>query len=417
MSRIPASEPRASHVRSAFIGRQPILDCQLGLYGYELLFRSGPQNAAHIVDREMASARVVVDGLLEFGLDALVADRRAFINAGRAFLIEDVAWQLPPDRIVVEILEDVPGDPQVVAAAEKLALAGFQVALDDFVFREDLKPLLRCASLVKIDISMFDAAGLSGQLDALRPYSVALLAERVETEDEFERCRALGFTYFQGFFFARPTVLEGRRVSVERLAALRVLALLANDDTPLDRLVEAMASDVKLSYQVLRIVNSAWYGLAAPVGSLRDAIVLLGRGRLRAWMSLIALSGAPGRSSELLTLALVRAKMCETLGATLSDQSPGVWFTAGLFSALDLFFAAPLAELLAGLPLSREVVTAIVSGSGRLGSALRAVLAFEHGDWNRVHCEQLTPGDFTAAYRVAIQWAREWETTSQVSAA
>lgn len=327
-----------------------------------------------------------------------------------------MALQLPPDRVVVEVLEDVPGDPEVVAAVEKLAIAGYQIALDDFVFREEIKPLLPSASLIKVDISMFDEAGLWEQIQALRDYPVELVAERVETEEEFERCRALGFAYFQGFFFARPTVIEGRRVPVEQLAALRVLVLLANDNTPLDRLVEAMASDVKLSYQVLRIVNSAWYGLASPIASLRDAMVLLGRGRLRAWMSLIALSGTHGRSPELLTLALVRAKMCETLGLTLSSQQPGMWFTAGLLSALDLFFVTPLPELLGALPLARDVVEAIVGRTGRLGEALSAVLAFEQGDWNRVRCERLRPGDFTAAYRVALQWAREWEATNEISA-
>lgn len=408
--------PGAPHLGSAFIGRQPILDRRLEVYGYELLFRSSLTNQANVQDREIASARVVVDGLLSFGLDELVGDRRAFINAGRAFLVEDMAWQLPPERIVVEILEDVPGDSEVIAAAERLVLAGIPVALDDFVFHEDRVPLLRCATIVKVDISMFDRAGLEAQVEALARYPVELLAERVETADELETARDLGFTFFQGFFFARPTVIEGRRVSVERLAALRVLAILADDDAPLDRLVDALATDVKLSYQVLRIVNSAWYGLASPVHSLREAVLLLGRGRLRAWMSLIALSGTRERSPELLSLALVRAKMCETLGATLSEQAPGVWFTAGLFSTLDLFFGGPLADVFSELPLSKDLVSAILSGTGRLGTALSAVRAFERAEWNQVRCEHLTPGDFTAAYRMALQWAREWQQMGVVAA-
>lgn len=413
----PSPQRVAAHLPSAFIGRQPIFDRQLEVYGYELLFRSGHLNAANVIDREMASARVVLDSLLEFGLDALVAERRAFINAARTFLVEGVALQLPPERAVIEILEDVPCDADVVRAVEALAAQGYRIALDDFVFRDELKVLLPHTSIVKLDISLFDEAGLSKQLTALGEYPLELVAERVETAEDFRRCRALGFHYFQGFFFARPEVVEGRRVAVERLAALRVLALLANDNTPVDRIVEAMAGDVKLSYQILRAVNSAWYGFAAPIESLRDAMVLLGRNRLRAWLSLIALAGTQGRSPELLTLALVRAKMCEGVGAQLARTSPGTWFTAGLFSALDLFFAAPLDELVAALPLAPEIAGALVHRSGRLGEALSAVVAFERGAWEEVRCEHLAARDFTQAYREAIEFAREWEAASRVSAA
>ena len=405
----------STHLASAFIGRQPILDSRLAVYGYELLFRSSRDvNAAHVVDTDMASARVVLDSVLEFGLDALVADRRAFINAPRSFLVEGIGFALPKDRVVIEVLENVPCDPEVVSAVEALATAGYPVALDDFVFRDELQALLPYSTIVKLDVSVFDEAALDSQIKALSRYPVELLAERVETPEMFERCQTLGFRYFQGFFFARPTIVQGRRVPVERLSALRVLALLADENTPLNRLVDAVSVDVRLSYQVLRTVNSAFYGMGTQVDSLRDAIMLLGRYRLCAWVTLMALSGQEGRPPELLTLALVRAKMCEALAASLG-ASPGAWFTAGLFSSVDLFVDAPLEEVLASLPLSAEIVAALTDRAGRLGAALSAVLAFERGDWNRVRCESLSPGDFTAAYRLALQWAREWETNGQVA--
>jgi c-di-GMP phosphodiesterase len=403
----------ATHFPSAFIGRQPILDSQLAVFGYELLFRrSHSVNAAHVMDGDMASARVVLDSWLEFGLDALVADRRAFINAGRSFLVEGVGFELPKERVVIEILEDVPCDSEVVSAVEALATAGYLLALDDFVFRDELKALLGHATFVKVDVSAFDEAALESQIQALGGYSAALVAERVETLAMFERCRALGFRYFQGFFFARPTIVQKRRVPVERLAALRVLALLADDDTPLDSLVDAVSSDVRLSYQVLRAFNSAFYGMTTRVESLREAIVFLGRNRLRHWVTLMALSGLEGRPPEVLTLALVRAKMCEALGASLPGTSSSVWFTAGLFSSVDLFVEAPLKDVLASLPLSPEIVAAVTNGAGRLGAGLSAVLAFERGDWSRVTCESLAPRDFTAAYHLALGWAREWERSS-----
>lgn len=399
---------------AAFIGRQPILDRQQSVYGYELLFRDGDVTTANIVHKETATAQVVLDSFLEFGLDALVGDRLAFINATRAFLIDGLSRQLPRDRVVVEVLEDVPPDAEVTAEVQALGSAGYRVALDDFVFEDARTMLLPYVSIVKLDISAFDHATLSACAERLRAYPVELVAERVETTEEFERCRALGCQYFQGFFFARPTTLLGRRVPVERLAALRVLTLLADDETPLPELVEAVAADVTLSFQVLRLINSAFFARATRVQSLRDGVMLLGRDRLRGWVTLMALSGIEARPAELLMLALVRAKMCETLGARLSVSSPATWFTAGLFSALDLFFEAPLPELLAALPLSPEVTAAVVDRSGHLGAVLDAVVAFERTDWGRVRCAQLDARDFMVSYGSAVQWADEWVRRGQL---
>ena len=219
-------------------------------------------------------------------------------------------------------------------------------------------------------------------------------------------CQELGFGYFQGFFFARPALLQGRRVPVDRLTALRVLALLANDDAPLNVLAEAVAADVKLSFQVLRAANSAYSAAASPIDSIPAAIMRLGRNQLRAWLSVMALSGVESKPSAVLSLALTRARMCEALAVSAAS---GTWFMAGLFSTLDLLFDAPLPRLLQDIPLRPAVVDSIVNRSGELGQALDAVVAFERGEWTSVHCGSLTPYDFTTAYRSALEWTREWE--------
>lgn len=400
--------PRSSY-GAAFVGRQPILDHGLSTYGYELLYRAAGHNTATFVDGDSASAEVALSAYLEFGLDALAGEKRAFINVTRAVLLSGFCRQLPADRVVLEILEDVPCDDEVAREIEALAAEGYHIALDDYFAQDPRRPLLPLVSLVKIDIEGAGDHQLQSLTRELADAGIPLLAERVESQDDLARCEALGFTYFQGFFFARPATMRGRRIPVERLTALRVLALLADADTPLDVLARAVASDVKLSYQLLRAANSAARAPARAIESIPEALMWIGRDQLRAWLSMLGLSGLQGKPPAVLTMALIRARMCERLAAGQAGCAPASWFMAGLFSALDLLFETPIDRLLSELPVSREVVDALVSRSGSLGQALDAVLAFERGDWPATRYQQLTAGDFTAAYRAALEWVGQWE--------
>lgn len=401
---------------SAFVGRQPIFDDTLAVYGYELLYRRGDGGPAAFTDRDSASAETALDAFLEFGLDTLVADRRAFINLTRTVLLSGFCAQLPPDRVVFEILENTPCDADVVREVEALVAKGYRIALDDFVPGDERERLLPHASIVKVDIDGVDDAALRRQVEQLGAHQVDLVAERVETREQLDLCRELGFRYFQGFFFARPATMRGRRVPVERLTAMRALALLANDETPLNELAEAVAADVKLSFQVMRAVNSAGSASAAPIDSLPAAIMRLGRNQLRAWLSVMALSGLERKPPALLSLALSRARMCELLAIMRPGTSSGTWFMAGLFSALDALFDAPLPDILRDLPLAPAVVDAIVNRTGELGKVLDAVTAFERGDWSRVQFGTLTASDFTTAYRTALIWTQKWQDAAAAAA-
>jgi len=394
---------------ASFVGRQPIFDRSLAVYGYELLYRRWHDETAILSDQDAASAEIALSAFLEFGLDTLVADRRAFINLTKTVLLSGFCWQLPPDRVVLEVLENIPCDDAVRREVEALASAGYRIALDDYAAKDPRADLLPHASIVKVDIESQDEAALRRLLAPLRDSGVDLVAERVETHEQVELCRSLGATYFQGFFFARPTIVCGRRVPVERLAALRVLALLADEASPVHVLAEAVAADVKLSYQVLRAVNSAASAPASPIESIPAAIMRLGRSQLRGWLSVMALAGLDGKPPAVLTLALTRARMCEGLAQATGTPAAGTWFMTGLFSTLDLLFNAPLPELLERLPLPATVSDAITNRTGDLGAALDAVVAFERGEWTGAHCGRLTPRDFTRAFRLALEWTREME--------
>jgi EAL and modified HD-GYP domain-containing signal transduction protein len=393
---------------SAFVGRQPIFDGRQRVHGYELLFRVGEQaGVPRGHDGCSSTAGVVLNAFVEIGLDSVVGERPAFINATRAFLCDGLAHQLPAARVVIEVLEDVPADAEVIAALEKLRAGGYRIALDDFVYNERLSRLVDLADLIKIDLSRLSHDEIARHVDLLRRPGLQLLAERVETFEDFERCKALGFDYFQGFFLARPSVVSGQRRTSNHVAALRLLALLENPNVAVDQVETAMSVDPTLSFRLLRVINSAAFGLRRRVDSIRQALVLLGLGRVHAWVTLMVLAGLSRKPPVLLETALTRARMCERL-ATLGGLGQGpAFFTVGLFSALDAMLDAPMPEIVAQLPLSDEVVAALVRGEGTMGSVLRAVLAYERCEWDRVALGTLGADDFRQAYLDTLQWVRE----------
>ena len=397
-------------LRPTLIARQPILDRSLRIFGFELLFRPGPSSrTAAVVDGDASTAQVVLNAFLEIGLDRVVGGRPAFFNATRGFLVNGFARQLPRDRVVVEILEDVPADAEVLAAVSELHAAGYTIALDDVDDLRAVDALLPYAQIAKLDIEAFDEAGLQRHVERLRREGLMLVAERVATRRSLDRCRALGFDLFQGFFLAEPTVVGGRGRGLNRLSALRLFGLLEHPETPIERLEAAIGADPRLGYRLLRVVNSACFGLFGQVDSLRQAIVLLGRDRIRTWVSLMLLSRLSEKPQALVTTALVRARMCELLGAHVAGDRTHACFTVGLFSALDALFDAPMADLLEPLPLSQEVTTALLRREGPLGEVLSATLAYERGDWDAVRCGHVDDDAFRQAYLDAVAWASELE--------
>jgi EAL and modified HD-GYP domain-containing signal transduction protein len=299
----------------------------------------------------------------------------------------------------------------VLDALEDLVRCGYRLALDDFIFSDSVAPLLPYAALVKLDLMTLPGDALEAQVGLLRPYNVELVAERVETQDDFHRCLRLGFHYFQGFFFARPAMVRGRRLRSDHLTALRVLALLDGAHTSMAALEAAISCDVTLSYRLLKAINSVYYGFESRVESLRQALVLLGHDRLRGWVSMTVMSGLSQRPRELSSLALQRAKLCEIIGRTLPAPGapPSSFFTVGLLSILDALFEMPLPEILASLPLSPEVLGALLDHRGPMGQVLAAVVAYEQCRWDEASCVGVPLGVFADAYFEAVRWTSEIE--------
>jgi c-di-GMP phosphodiesterase len=371
-------------MQNVFVGRQPIYDLESVVFGYELLYRSGETvNRADFSDGDLATSQVILNAFVEIGLESLVGDSFAFINFTENFLVQGLAHQLPPGRVVLEILEDVTVNDALLAAVGELAGAGYTIALDDFIYRPDLEPLLQFAHFVKVDVMGVDRKKLAEHTEQLKKFNVRLLAEKIETKDEFEYCKSLGYEFFQGYFFSKPTIVKGQKIAPNRLAVLQLLAKLSRADTAVADLEKAVSQDVTLSFKLLKIINSALYALPRKVQSVRQAILLLGRERIRSWVTLLALGESSDKPSELMVTAMVRAKMCERLAVSLGrPKEMDSYFTVGLFSALDAILDAPMEEIAKSLPLEDDLLAALLKREGQMGAVLNCTLAYERWPMN-----------------------------------
>jgi EAL and modified HD-GYP domain-containing signal transduction protein len=393
-------------MQEVLIGRQPIYDDNLNVYAYELLFRaSQDQNTADFSDGDKATTQVVVNAFIEIGLDKIVGNRPAFFNMTRNFLLSDNPLPFSGEQLVLEVLEDVKVDEELVAAVKCLSNKGFTIALDDFIFHDSLRPLVEVSDIVKIDILPLNHSELKEHVTELRRYDVKLLAEKVETQEEYEFCKSLGFDYYQGYFFCKPRIIKGQSIPSNKLAVLRVLAKLNEADVDAAELEAEISQDVTLSYRLLRTIYSAFFALPRKVDSIRQAVAFIGNQATKNWATLIALAGIVDKPNELMTTAMTRAKFCEQLADTIEATNLDVFFTVGLFSALDALVGMSMDELLKELPLSEGIVDALLHHEGRPGEALFCALAYERGDWDNVKFCKLSDSDIATAYMTAMQWA------------
>jgi EAL and modified HD-GYP domain-containing signal transduction protein len=390
-----------------FVGRQPIYDRQLQVFAYELLFRSGDDNQAGFLDGDQATSQVILNTFMDIGIDPIVGSKLAFINMTRDFFLLDYTQIFPPDRVVMEILEHIEVDTEFIEAVRLLSSRGYTIALDDFVYRESLHDLLELADIIKVDVLALDRTELQEHVPFLRQYGAKLLAEKVETQDDFRFCKSLGFDYLQGYFLCKPEIIKGQRAPANRPLVLQLLAKLQNPEVDFKELEEIVRRDVGLSYKLLRVINSAYYSLPKKVDSLREALLLLGTAFITSWLRIIILAEIDDKPHDLVLTAMIRAKMCELLGKALSQQSTETFFTVGLFSALEALLDSPIEVIMESLPLSDDITSALVSHEGLPGETLHCVLAYERSNWDEVHCQSLDHGRITDAYLEAIAWASQ----------
>lgn len=388
------------------IGRQPVYDRELKLVGYELLFREfNNQNQAYFIDGNRATSEVILNALTEIGVKTLVGESSVFFNMTEKFLTGDIPLPEMPRDVVLEILEDIPANDSTIAGLRRFVSKGCRIALDDFVYRPELDPFVELASIIKLDIMAQDRDTLCKTVKNLKEQRKKILAEKVETYEDLEFCKSLQFDFYQGYFFCKPEVITAKTLPVNKLKVMQILASLHDASISAGKLEADISSDITLSYRLLRYINSVQYYLQKDIDSIKQAVLLLGWDNIRSIATLLIISSITDKPIELIKTGMVRAKMCEILGGYLQPRAQEIYFTAGLLSILDALMDLSMEEVMAQLPLSKELTTALVAQEGIIGKVLKLVIDYVR-DTRIGNLDLIRDTDtINHAYLLAIQWA------------
>lgn len=387
----------------AFVARQPIFNHKLEVVGYELLFRgSGYVDDTPAAEPERATATVVLNALTELDLKRVVGYHTAWVNVSREFVLDGLAYAIPPGQLGLELPADELFDDEMLAALGELKRQGYRLALDDFRHRQGGEPPFELFDVVKLNLEDLGREQLREQVARLRPYPPTLLAQKLATHDDHAFCVEAGCDLFQGYFFCRPAVVCTRGIAANRLALLQVVAALNDPAVELSDVERLMAHDLALSFRLLRYVNSAYFGLRAEVRSIGQALALLGLENVRRWATLSVLASIDDKPTELTVTALIRARFCELAGEQLGIASPAELFTLGLFSVIDGMLDAPMRDVVATLPFAAEMRDALVLRRGQLGRLLDCVDCLQGGEYGAAPAFLPRAGDL---YLEALMWA------------
>lgn len=410
MLEVPTVESSATHF---FLGRQPILDRSGEIVAYELLFRSSPENSARIDDEHHATVQVIARAFSELGIASVIGDCLGFLNLDSGMLTCDLIDALPPERLVLELVETTQFTPEIIACCKLLCEKGFKLALDDIVALEPAhSEVLPYVSFVKVDLLGMPDASVAKLVEQLRLLNITLLAEKVETRRQAEFCANLGFELFQGYYFAHPEVLSGKTVDPAQQQMLRLTQLLGADAS--DAEIEAIfKQDPKLAYNLLRLVNSVAMGMRTHINSVHHAMLLLGRRQLQRWLALLLFAHRDGSRfpNPLALMAACRGRFMEHLARYAGDSSAQIdqAYMTGMLSLLEAVLEIPMPRIIDELSLGREIGAALLHRGGRLGEYLSLIECVEGLDTQRLNDKlgalSLTLDQLTAAEIDAMTWA------------
>ena len=367
----------------SFIARQPIFDRERTVIGYELFFRDGITNFFEFPDPTEATSRVMLNSVTLFGVQVLTGGRKAFVNLTREVLVEDYVHLFSSDDIACEILEDIAADVETVAACRRLKKAGFTIVMDDYNWQDHKEELIELADIVKIDFLSHDDKELRDVAAFLKEQNVILLAEKVESYQEFNKALDLGFDYFQGYFFAKPELMRQRDMATSKMNCMRLIAEVQSYEIDFNQVEKIVKQDVVLSYRLLRYINSAYFGFRVEIRSIKQAVVLLGSREFNRWATLVAMSGlSDDKPEELFSLSLTRARFLEVLAPHMGMQkSSEDLFLVGLFSLLDAAMDSPFEKIIEDIPVAADVKNALLGVGGPYLHPLKGIICFEQGDW------------------------------------
>jgi EAL and modified HD-GYP domain-containing signal transduction protein len=392
-----------------YLARQPIMDLRGKVYGYELLYRAGPE-AFFSGDGNMAT-RTMLDNAVLFGLDRLSSGALSFVNCTLESLTESMVRVLPPGRTVLEILENLEPTPSLIDACRKLKALGFRLALDDFRWKPNFDPLVKLADYIKVDFIQSGPQERQSLLERLRGVKVILVAEKIETQEEYAQARQEGFTLFQGYYFCRPVLLKSRKIPANKLSQIKILQLLRSEEIDLDRLTPLMKREASLTYRLLRLANSPICAVRREVRSIHTALVMVGDDAFRR-IAMLAITSElnAGQPEEILRMAFVRGRFCE-LAASICVLDSTEQYLLGMLSLLPAMMRFPMEKLAPELPLREEIRDALEGQVNPESILLQWIESYERGDWAACDAVAQTGGlnhqDMVVCYVKAVLWAEE----------
>ncbi len=389
------------------IGRQQIFNREANIYAYELLFRGNNFDLFDEHEATQATHQVITDSILEIGLNNLVGEHKAFINFTTQNILEKTPLDLPKNRIVIEVLENVTIDLRVIYNLREMSQQGYLIALDDFIFTEEWKPLVEFADIIKLDVLEMGENRVREAIAQLKPYNAKILAEKVETSHEYTYLLESGCDYFQGFFFNKPNLVTGKRIELNQLATLRLLTIANDPNIEFDELAKEISQNLCLSYKILCYINSSFYPTSIQIRSISQAVAYLGLNELKRWISLVVLSSLSNKPSFIIQNSLIRGKMCELL-AKLEEQNTAKYsefFLIGILSSLDSILDIALEKAIEQLPLTDCIKDAILYHKGLGGEALSCVLNYELGNFDDITFSNVSRSAIGEAYIESLSWA------------
>jgi EAL and modified HD-GYP domain-containing signal transduction protein len=404
----------------AYVARQAILDRNKNLYSYELLFRDGVKNCFPDIAPDEATSKILTDSHLNLGLEELTDGKLAFINFHEDTLLNKFPTSLEPDKVVIEIVETVKLSPQLVKACKEIKNLGYKIALDDHDFDPGWDVLLPYIDIIKIDIVECDYQSIVDNIDKFKRAGIKLVAEKIETHEEFERYKALDFDYFQGFFFARPEVLKRKQIPTSKMFVIELISASATANFDFNKINNIIQRDVSLSYKLLRFINNPMFNKGLQISSLKHALNYMGEVEVKKFIALLALANLGSeKSGELIHASLVRAKFCDMLGQIENlGTNPPIGFLVGLFSLLDALLDQEMKDIVEILPIGDGIKTALCGGENHLTEYLNLICAFEVGHWKNIRrigvSLNIDSSKIQGCYNEAIKWGSAMQQTAKI---
>lgn len=394
-----------------FVARQPILNSNEDVIAYEILYRGSNENVFPNIDGDRATTEVIINSFLNIGMQDLSEGKKCFINFTGALLKSKLPTFFNPSSIVVEILENVEINEELVLVCKELKQLGYTIALDDFKVQESAKllpSLLKYIDIIKVDFMQSSRNEILSIVNKYRSLNIQLLAEKVETRDDFIFAKKIGYTLFQGYFFSKPIIISSHDVPMHLKTYYHILAEISKTDPNIDIISSDIEHDISLSYKLLKLINSPAFRPINKIKSIKQAIVLLGLNELKKWIYVLSLKNIKNvkdsKMDEVIKMSLVRAKLCELLAVKTGNRMSAPYMLTGLFSLIDTLLHRDLNEVLSELPLSEEIQDALLGKDNNLNKVLSWALQIEQANWELEGIE-LSKNEINRYYVTAIDWA------------